>query len=169
MGFRFRKSIRLLPGVRLNMSKTGVSASVGRRGMTLNIGRGKAKTTVGIPGTGISYSSTSPTRPVQTFALRASTSEPRRPRGSAFFGLIKFSLCLVALIVSVKVLQATPQALMSWIAPISTMFDDEKAGVLAAIFVPGCLYILWRIISDHRRADRVDSGYVFTETTSAKE
>jgi len=29
MGFRFRKSIKLLPGIRINLSKSGVSTSVG--------------------------------------------------------------------------------------------------------------------------------------------
>ena len=32
MGFRFRRSVRLFPGVRLNIGKRGVSASVGIRG-----------------------------------------------------------------------------------------------------------------------------------------
>ena len=56
MGLRFRKTVRLLPGVRLNISKSGVSASVGPRGLTLNIGRKGARGTVGLPGTGLSYS-----------------------------------------------------------------------------------------------------------------
>lgn len=32
----FRKSIKILPGVRLNLSKSGVSASLGPRGATVN-------------------------------------------------------------------------------------------------------------------------------------
>ena len=56
MGFRFRRSVRLLPGIRLNFSTRGVSTSVGRRGFTLNFGKRGIRTTVGIPGTGISYS-----------------------------------------------------------------------------------------------------------------
>jgi hypothetical protein len=56
MGFRFRKTIKIMPGVRLNLSKSGVSLSLGRRGASLNIGTGGAKATVGIPGSGISYS-----------------------------------------------------------------------------------------------------------------
>ena len=32
MGFRMRKAIKLAPGVRLNVSKSGVGASVGGRG-----------------------------------------------------------------------------------------------------------------------------------------
>jgi L,D-peptidoglycan transpeptidase YkuD (ErfK/YbiS/YcfS/YnhG family) len=59
MGFRFRKSFKILPGVRINVSKTGVSTSVGRPGATINFRNGKTKTTLGIPGTGLSYSQTS--------------------------------------------------------------------------------------------------------------
>lgn len=57
MGFRFRKSVRVLPGVRLNLSTRGASTSIGGRGATLNIGRKGARATVGPPGTGLSYSS----------------------------------------------------------------------------------------------------------------
>lgn len=55
MGFRFRKTIGLIPGVRVNLSKTGVSASVGGKGATVNIGTKGATGTVGLPGTGMSY------------------------------------------------------------------------------------------------------------------
>ena len=55
MAFRFRRSLRLFPGVRLNFSKSGVSASVGVRGATLNLGQRGARATVGLPGTGLSY------------------------------------------------------------------------------------------------------------------
>jgi len=56
MGFRFRKSIKVLPGIRLNLSKSGVSTSFGKPGASVNIGERGARGTVGIPGTGISYS-----------------------------------------------------------------------------------------------------------------
>lgn len=65
MGFRFRKSIKLLPGVRVNLSKSGVSTSIGRPGATVNLRRGKVKTTVGLPGSGLSYSNESRERPGQ--------------------------------------------------------------------------------------------------------
>jgi hypothetical protein len=55
MGFRFRRSIKIAPGIRLNVSKSGVSASVGRRGATINVSEKGTRATVGIPGTGISY------------------------------------------------------------------------------------------------------------------
>ncbi len=55
MGFRFRRRISIGPGLRLNVSKSGVSTSVGTRGAWFTIGHGKTRETVGIPGTGVSY------------------------------------------------------------------------------------------------------------------
>jgi len=60
MGFRFRRSIRIAPGVRLNLSKSGVSTSIGGRGATINIGPKGTRHTVGLPGTGLSYSTLAP-------------------------------------------------------------------------------------------------------------
>lgn len=56
MGFRFRKIVRIAPGVRINLSKTGVSTSVGKPGATVNIGRGRSRVSIGAPGTGMGYS-----------------------------------------------------------------------------------------------------------------
>lgn len=55
MGFRFQKRISILPGVRINLSKSGASASLGPRGADVNIGRDGVTTNAGIPGTGLSY------------------------------------------------------------------------------------------------------------------
>lgn len=55
MSFRFRKSVTLFPGVRLNFSKTGISVSAGVPGVTVNLGRQGAALTLGFPGTGVSY------------------------------------------------------------------------------------------------------------------
>jgi len=57
MGFRFRRRLRVMPGVHLNLSKSGVSTSIGRRGATLNLSSKGTRTTVGLPGTGLSYQS----------------------------------------------------------------------------------------------------------------
>jgi Protein of unknown function (DUF4236)/Bacterial SH3 domain len=53
---RFRKSIRLAPGVRINLSRSGVSTTFGGRGASVNVGKRGTRATVGIPGTGISFS-----------------------------------------------------------------------------------------------------------------
>ena len=55
MGFRLSKRFKLFPGVTINVSKSGVSTSVGTRGARMTFGHGKTRTTVGVPGTGIAY------------------------------------------------------------------------------------------------------------------
>jgi len=56
MAFRFNKRIKVLPGVRLNIGKTGISTSIGPRGASVNIGKRGVRATASIPGTGISVS-----------------------------------------------------------------------------------------------------------------
>lgn len=53
MGFRFRKRVRVLPGVYLNIGRNGVSTTIGPRGASLNIGKQGVFLNTGIPGTGI--------------------------------------------------------------------------------------------------------------------
>lgn len=79
MGFRFRKRIKIAPGVSINLTSKGVSSgSVGGKGVTLNVGKDGTKATTSIPGTGISYSqrlsAPSHTGAVETVEERASTS-----------------------------------------------------------------------------------------------
>ncbi|KAB0549812.1 DUF4236 domain-containing protein [Pseudomonas argentinensis] len=56
MALRIRKSIKIAPGIRLNVGKKGVSTSVGGKGFTVNIGKKGTRLTTGIPGSGISAS-----------------------------------------------------------------------------------------------------------------
>ena len=57
MGFRFRKSVKIAPGVRMNFGKKGVGMSFGVKGARVSVNSsGRSRATVGIPGTGISYS-----------------------------------------------------------------------------------------------------------------
>jgi Protein of unknown function (DUF4236)/Bacterial SH3 domain len=56
MVFRFRRSVRIAPGIRINLSKSGLSYSFGGRGATVNVGLKGTKATYGIPGTGLTYS-----------------------------------------------------------------------------------------------------------------
>ncbi|WP_194756678.1 DUF4236 domain-containing protein [Aliidiomarina indica] len=57
MAFRFHRRVRILPGVRLNFSKSGVSASAGIRGASITAGKRGVWSNVGAPGTGLSYRS----------------------------------------------------------------------------------------------------------------
>jgi hypothetical protein len=55
MAFRFRRSVKLFPGVRLNLTTRGLSATVGVRGASVNIGPTGTHLNLGLPGTGLSY------------------------------------------------------------------------------------------------------------------
>ena len=56
MGLRFRKSISLCKGVKLNLSNKSASLSIGKKGIHQSISTtGRTTTSIGIPGTGVSY------------------------------------------------------------------------------------------------------------------
>lgn len=57
MGMRFRKSKKIAPGVRVNLNAKSASISIGPKGFKKTFSTsGRTTTTVGIPGTGLSYS-----------------------------------------------------------------------------------------------------------------
>jgi hypothetical protein len=53
MGFRFTRRLSIIPGLRVNLSKSGASVSVGRRGMWYTIGPRGRRVSIGAPGTGL--------------------------------------------------------------------------------------------------------------------
>lgn len=56
MAFHFRKSFKIGKGLRMNVSKRGVGMSVGKNGMRKSIhSTGRSTSSIGIPGTGLSY------------------------------------------------------------------------------------------------------------------
>jgi len=72
MGFRVRKSIKIMPGVRMTISPSGVSTSFGVRGARVTRGaNGRITRTVGIPGTGISHTET--IRPARSSSRRVAS------------------------------------------------------------------------------------------------
>jgi Protein of unknown function (DUF4236) len=93
MGFRFRKRLRIIPGIWLNLSKRGVSSvSVGRRGATLNFNKRGTRETVGLPGSGLSYQ----TKRVPIGQRRGSA---KRPGASASpMSVLAFVLVLAAIL-----------------------------------------------------------------------
>ena len=77
MGLRFRKSISLIPGVRLNFSKSGMSVSSGIPGFRKTINtKGQVTTTVGIPGTGLYYVDTKKAENKQSNRNRNTQTQP---------------------------------------------------------------------------------------------
>jgi hypothetical protein len=102
MGFRFRRSIKLLPEIRLNFGKRGVSTSIGVRGAHVTVGKTGIRTTVGLPGSGISYThldkphhersvASAPDR-----ALNSSTPPGKAWRGWLWIALIVFAIAAAA-------------------------------------------------------------------------
>lgn len=55
MAWRFRKSIKVIPGVRINLSSRGISTTIGGRGASVNISGRGTYFNASIPGTGLSY------------------------------------------------------------------------------------------------------------------
>ncbi|MCH8493581.1 MAG: DUF4236 domain-containing protein [Idiomarina sp.] len=55
MAFRFQRRVTLIPGLRLNFGKRGVSVSAGIRGANITAGRRGVHGNMGAPGTGLSY------------------------------------------------------------------------------------------------------------------
>ena len=59
MGLRFRRSLNIFPWLKLNVSRSGPSVSVGTHGAWETVSDRGARTTVGLPGTGLSYTTSS--------------------------------------------------------------------------------------------------------------
>lgn len=77
MGMRFRRSIKLGKHVRINLSKSGIGYSVGTKGYRVSkMANGRTRTTVSIPGTGISHVSETKSKslPARSSASSASLS-----------------------------------------------------------------------------------------------
>lgn len=87
MGTRFRKSKKIAPGVRLNINKNSASVSFGPKGLKHTISTtGKQHTTVGIPGSGLSYTTGSGGQSVST----PSAQRPTSPKNKG----IALALCI---------------------------------------------------------------------------
>jgi hypothetical protein len=102
MGFRFRRSVKILPGIRLNFGKRGISTSVGVRGAHVTFGRTGTRTTVGLPGSGISY--THLENPRHGVALPGGAGQPTDPgaqQGSALRGFMWIGMFVVVVLYAV--------------------------------------------------------------------
>ncbi|WP_227254308.1 DUF4236 domain-containing protein [Xanthomonas vasicola] len=93
MGLEFRQSFEVFPGVRLDLSGSGITASFGVDGATMNVGAQGVRSAIGIPGSGLSFTtnhcspSGSPTPhafvPTQGYAPTYAPVQPMREINSA--------------------------------------------------------------------------------------
>jgi Protein of unknown function (DUF4236) len=97
MGLRFRRSIKILPGIRLNFGKRGVSTSIGVRGAHVTFGKTGTRTTVGLPGSGMSYTHLDKPRHEHAVASPVDPApDPGAPPGNAWRGLLWIVLIIIA-------------------------------------------------------------------------
>lgn len=83
MGLRFRKSVKICKGVKVNFSKSGASLSLGGRGHSMNFGGRGTSATFGIPGTGLAYRSQITSHHKSKSSYRSFSSGARRTSGVA--------------------------------------------------------------------------------------
>lgn len=93
MGLNIRRSIKIGKHTKLNISKSGLGISTGTKGARVSIGPHGVRKTIGIPGTGISYTKQ------QNFKKRNKIQQiSKNPPGSVafsiFVGFIVF-LCVI--------------------------------------------------------------------------
>ena len=133
MGFRFRRSIKLLPGIRLDLGKRGFircfaphlsraleaapsgvrrrqassSTSIGLRGAHVTFGKTGTRTTVGLPGSGISYTHLDKPHHERSVASAPDPApESSAPPGKAWRGWLWIALIILA--VAAVLAQLTP-------------------------------------------------------------
>jgi hypothetical protein len=149
MGWRFRRSVKIAPGVRLNFGKSGVTSwSVGGRGARVTFGKRGVTRTMGIPGTGLSYTEriSGPPRTSTDAALPVEPPEPDRfglvrptaPESAGVARLVFLGLA-VALVPAAVVFGAS----LLWLSIVS---------VIVGVALPSRASTQARLDNEHRRA-----------------
>jgi hypothetical protein len=144
MGWRFRKSFKLFPGVRVNLSKSGLSTTIGQGPFSVNVGPRGTSANISIPGTGISYhqklSGGSSTQKTQQFL-------PSQPQ------------------------EQTPNQLPYSVPPQASSFDDGKTEIRSAStyeLTSQNLESLRRLLTDALNEQRQLDSEVAIATQEAK-
>jgi hypothetical protein len=91
-----RRSIKILPGIRLNFGKRGISTSIGIRGAHVTIGKTGTRTTVGLPGSSLSFTHLDKQRRERLVVLAPSLDSGASP-GNAWRGWLWIALTVVAI------------------------------------------------------------------------
>src|SRR6202521_6269552 len=131
MGFRFRRSVKLFPGLRLNFGKRGISASIGVRGAHVTYGPTGTRTTVGLPGSGLSYTHLEkPHREGATARVGEPPTDPGAPQESAQRGVLWMGLIVIAILVAIGRMTSPAPAQVS--TPPQTIVQTAARAARAA-------------------------------------
>ena len=102
MGIRFRKSIKIAPGIKMNINKNSTSFTAGGKGIHYTVNsKGKTTKSVGIPGTGISYTETSSFNKSSNSAPPGPTDNDSIQNNKKPKGCLTYLLCLLLLCVAI--------------------------------------------------------------------
>lgn len=120
MGLRFRKSFKIAPGIKVNFNKKSVGATLGTKGAHYTINSSGRKTSsVGIPGTGISYSTTSGggnSNAVKPSSKSASSTNASSGSGGCLktFATIGFALTVLVIVLNYAWIPGIIAAIYFW-------------------------------------------------------
>lgn len=90
--------MKIAPGVRLNLTKTGVSARVGPRGAGVSVGSSGTTVSAGIPGSGLHVSEKVKRRPKQEHAQSKAHAPHEAETKLGFFGWLVVVIVLSLLV-----------------------------------------------------------------------
>lgn len=162
MAFRFRKSVKIAPGVRLNLNKKSTSVSFGGKGFHHTISStGRRTTTMGLPGTGISYSTTESVHKDHGAEPSTQQSNPKVPNNGQNKGCSGCLWVLLALIF-------WPFALSYWLWTSNKFHASKKArvGIIAAFWA--VLLVFASIGGDSNASDATQASPMPAATVAAE-
>ena len=80
MAMRFRRSIKIAPGIKVNFNKNSIGVSVGPKGAHVSVNsKGQKSESIGIPGTGLSYVNRSSAKKSQAVTAQQPLEQPAKP------------------------------------------------------------------------------------------
>lgn len=126
MGLRFRKSFKVAPGVKVNLNKKSAGVTIGTKGAHYTVNTsGKRTASVGLPGTGLSYS---------TSLGGGKKGAKRKPtKKDTFNKVIGIVIAIVAIVCTAGTIKnAMDKKAVSMPAAITTQADAQTAGSAAS-------------------------------------
>jgi hypothetical protein len=144
LAFRYRKSVKLAPGVRMTVSKSGVGYSVGGKGYRVTKrADGRIQQTASLPGTGIGYTSSvnsskrsrrsqrgggagPSVRLEAQRRARAAVPMPRRMKIQRYLVFISVALTLVGFVVLPLLLLGLPCLLVGLVMSLVNLRTDLR-------------------------------------------
>lgn len=138
MGLRFRRSLKIAPGLKLNFNKNSIGVTAGTRGAHYTINsKGKRTSSVGIPGTGLSYTETTGGSKSSNSASKSSSSNSEKGR----YGCL--SILLILFLISIAIFLYSfawiPGLIFIIYLAISKKFERKKKIIYIGIATLVCI------------------------------